>query len=521
MDLKNKQIKEQYEHNRTIKFISLLLIFFSFVIVVFSFRSNPFSHLLNGHDSSMFIYFGRGIKDGFVPYNDMFDHKGIFLFIFQYLGIVLGFGNDSLGIWILECLFYGLSLIYIYKILMYFIKDTIVSSTTIVLYTGIILSSFDFGNYSEEFALPFITISLYLFAKIWLETTNSSWNLFFIGICGGITFFIRPNMIALWIVFCLLLLIRNVFKKEYSVLRKQILYIFMGGMLICLTVLVYSLINENLKEMVYQTFILNVQYSSSSVGEKILTAKSFFQFMTDYGILAFMFPFITLLIVNPQNLQKKFRVFYVILFIYLLVNFFTVIMSGRFYTHYFITMFPGLILATGIGFDWCLRQFDLALNKKIICILLLFVLTLSHSESAFKDYVKQTNNNIPNEKIDSLVAKEAEYIKMHSTKSDRIYVHNISASIYNISDRYSNSKFFKLPSLDYLKFRNLKEEFTDKLYENPPKFIVVGRQTYLNKETLTDTKLDKTVVTAVKENYQVIPEYEETDYMVFQLKSSN
>lgn len=520
MDFKNMQMKEKYKINRFINFIPVSLVILNFITVIFSFRTNPFSHLLNGHDSSMFIYFGRGISDGLIPYNDMFDHKGIFLFIFQYVGILLGFGNHSLGIWILECVFYALSLIFFYKLLMYFTKDRLVSSITIVLFTGIILSSFDFGNYSEEFALPFITIALYLFVRIWLENPTNAWYLFFTGICGGITFFIRPNMIALWIVFCLLLGIKSLLKKDYLVLHKQILYVFIGGMVICLLVLGYSIINGNLKQMIYQTFILNVQYSSSSFSEKLLTAKSFFQFMTDYGVVAFILPFLILLVVNPSKIPKKIRVFHVILLIYLVFNFFTVVMSGRFYTHYFITMFPGLILATGIGLKWLLSQLGLTHNKKIVCILLFSLLTISYSGKAFTDFVKQTNNRMPNEKIDSLVVQEAAYIKKNSTKSDKIYVHNISASVYNISGRYSNSKFFKLPSLDYLKFHKLKEEFTTKLYENPPKFIVVGRETYLNKPNLTDLKLDKTVVNAIDENYQVIPEYEQTDYMIFQLKST-
>ena len=52
-------------------------------------------------DESVFIYIARMMRRGYVPYRDMFDHKGPYLFFFELIGDLCG----DTGIWILELIF--------------------------------------------------------------------------------------------------------------------------------------------------------------------------------------------------------------------------------------------------------------------------------------------------------------------------------------------------------------------------------------------------------------------------------
>lgn len=135
---------------------SLLMVVF--IIVIFSFRSNPFSNFLNGHDSSMFLYFGKGMTKGLVPYKDMLDHKGPLLFIIQYFGNLLGNGNDTLGIWLIECSFLLITLIFLYKSCLLYTEDSFVSITSVSFLLPLFILCYDGGNYSEEFALLFMAV---------------------------------------------------------------------------------------------------------------------------------------------------------------------------------------------------------------------------------------------------------------------------------------------------------------------------------------------------------------------------
>ncbi|MDN6498014.1 MAG: hypothetical protein L0K54_12845 [Tetragenococcus koreensis] len=294
------------KNNKVLLIISLILILISFSMVLLSLRTNPFSNRLNAHDSSMFIYFGRGIKDGMIPYNEMFDHKGIILFFVQYLGIFLGNGNDNLGIWIIEVLFFSVTTIFFLKMGKLITKDIFIPSIAFFVICTIGLHTFEGGNLSEEFALPFISIALYFFVKIILTNRYSRMTLFLIGLTGGIIFFIRSNMIALWIVFCLFLLIKNTMVKNYPILLEQICFIFLGGITVCSGVLTYGFITESLNEMIYQTFILNFQYSSILENTSPVSPnESFLDFVNRSGVLVFISLFFMSMLYRDRKIQSK------------------------------------------------------------------------------------------------------------------------------------------------------------------------------------------------------------------------
>ena len=52
-------------------------------------------------DSSVFLYIGKMMQNGYVPYRDLFDHKGILLYFIQFLGNVITPGSFT-GMWLLE-----------------------------------------------------------------------------------------------------------------------------------------------------------------------------------------------------------------------------------------------------------------------------------------------------------------------------------------------------------------------------------------------------------------------------------
>lgn len=99
----------------TEKIFSFMLVLLSFVLILLTLNSNVFSNRIDAHDSSMFLYFGKGISEGLIPYKDMFDHKGIVLFFIQYIANIVGLGNIFLGIFLVEAVFLLIALIFLYK----------------------------------------------------------------------------------------------------------------------------------------------------------------------------------------------------------------------------------------------------------------------------------------------------------------------------------------------------------------------------------------------------------------------
>lgn len=65
------------------------------------------------------------------------------------------------------------------------------------------------------------------------------------------------------------------------------------------------------------------------------------------------------------------------------------------------------------------------------------------------------------------------YIKAHSRSSDTIYIYWLDTNIYLESQRFPNSKFLVLPSLDYSKHPKMVIEFKYDFKNHTPKFVVV------------------------------------------------
>ena len=103
--LKNKQI--------IIKYLLFLLIAIS-IILLFSKATSPLYDGSYSVDDSIFKVIGKGILNGYVPYKDLFDHKGPILFLIQALGLLI---NKNVGIFILQILNLFVTIIYMDKII--------------------------------------------------------------------------------------------------------------------------------------------------------------------------------------------------------------------------------------------------------------------------------------------------------------------------------------------------------------------------------------------------------------------
>ena len=65
----------------------------------------PFFKGATETDASVFLYIGRRMHEGFMPYRDIFDHKGPILYLINWLGLFLHTDwAPYLGVWLLELL---------------------------------------------------------------------------------------------------------------------------------------------------------------------------------------------------------------------------------------------------------------------------------------------------------------------------------------------------------------------------------------------------------------------------------
>ena len=170
--------------------IALLL-----VLAIDSFIAKP------GGDSAIFMYVAQGILEGEVPYLDRWDHKGPLLYLINAIGLLI---EESWGIWIVQALFL-LGTIYFALIMLRKAFGTTPALFALALFL-ILFSRFNpSGNYTEQYALLFQFLALYLLFRSHQQPHREFRPIHFallhmtIGALGAASFLLRPDLAALWI----------------------------------------------------------------------------------------------------------------------------------------------------------------------------------------------------------------------------------------------------------------------------------------------------------------------------------
>lgn len=131
------------------------------VSVLFLLLFSPYTTPLNdyfGYDTALWHVIGRGITQGFVPYRDLFEHKGpllFFIYAFSWL-----FENQRLAMFFLQCVFFAVTVCYMYKLCRLFTAQ-IKALAGVMFFLLLFCGTISEGAMSEELSLPFLVITLY------------------------------------------------------------------------------------------------------------------------------------------------------------------------------------------------------------------------------------------------------------------------------------------------------------------------------------------------------------------------
>lgn len=217
-------------------------------------------------DSHMFQELGLALLHGKIPYVDLFDQKGFYLFFYNALGLSI---NKAWGLSFLQSLNFAFCIFFIISAI-----ETITSNQFAYwkkLLIALCFLGFDFGfeggNTCEDCNLLFIIIPIYLSIRAICNGTFElgKWQLFCIGGCAGCTLFIRANNYMPVIGFLIVLLFFNIYKKRIKYCITSIGIAFVGFVVLLLPCIFYFAIKggvDAINEMWYGTFVSNVQYAA-------------------------------------------------------------------------------------------------------------------------------------------------------------------------------------------------------------------------------------------------------------------
>ena len=461
--IKNDFLFKKFMHSKILFAVIIFLPAFFISSYFTSFYGNSYAH---GTDSAVFVYIGQRMHSGFVPYRDMFDHKGIYLYFLEFLATSL----DDFGIYLLDFCSVFVSTALIYKIsrLMCESQSACLDSVLFIfLVSAYPIYKKGGGNLTEYYALPCISWSLYIFIKSLKSKTVSFCDFFCVGITFTIVLLLRVNMVAQWVFFIPFIFVIFLKNKQNSALLRMILGVVSGVIVATLPAVIYFCATKSAKFFWDSYILFNFKYiSQETVGQdnvgRLLVAFDFFSL--------FFIPNV-LMIVATLKIYKNIGV--VANFLAYLFTFYFVIISGRSYNHYAIILLPFFALPIAILLESLVNSLSnkTDLRKFKINQFCFFGIIILFAAVYCLDCLKIRKNYFSPENL-AIV----QYLKNNTaTDADVLVIGN--SVRYNIeAKRFTNQRFFyQTPIL--IVNKDFFQEFKDSVFLNKPDYIIYPNST--------------------------------------------
>ncbi len=241
-------------------FVILAILFISFITLAICSKSSFLYPINDWGDANIYFDIAKGIIHGMVPFRDLYDQKGPFIYFIYALGVIFD-ERDFLGIFILEIIAASVFLYFVYKsVKLYCKSDMAFFSIPLIAFAVYSSKSFCHGGSAEEFILPMYMMIFYK----WLVFTDTKelkkLDALLIGILTGIIFWTKFTLITLSGFFGLYILFVFLIEKKYKSLINSFVYFILGAFIPTLTVFAYFGMNKSLKYLWDGYFYNNIFY---------------------------------------------------------------------------------------------------------------------------------------------------------------------------------------------------------------------------------------------------------------------
>lgn len=457
--------------------IENLICLFVMTIVAFLFLlKSPLHPWLGSNaaiDSSVFKTVALMMEHGYMPYKDSFDHKGPLLFIINFWGNKI---SSYRGVWVFEFLFMVVTLFMLYKIARMSCK-IVTSYISTFLAISLLFSYFNGGNLTEEYAMAFMTISLYIFIDYLNNHQISRLRLIACGLCLGGVLLLRPNMISVWFVFSIAVFLQLLKEKKYHKILAFSTWFVIGISILLVPTIIWLFCNDSLTWCWKAYIEFNKQYISSENGRAAFAEKwssFFFFFNTTIFLISFL--------IQVYLCSSKKRKFDIIYLIYILITLLLICLSGMKYAHYGMVLIPAVIYPLSQLF----AELESLEIKQISKALILIVSFYTLSTIILPDWVTLISSSASNyskkddDKISNVVRTISTLIKDNTLENEAISVYGNWDIIYVISNRIHATRYsYQFPIGTIMP--NIMDEYFEELQEELPKIIVISPKKYNNR----------------------------------------
>jgi hypothetical protein len=428
--------------------------------VVFISCLNPFGSKTIWPGTGVYLTIAQGITRGQVPFRDFVDNKGPLLYLMSAPGMFFG---GLTGVWITELILMLVSVFFAYKIALFYGNKHIAFLGVVCSF--IYLQTF-FGEVAgtEEYSLPFMMISLYIFIKYFFTQKDPPVHeLIVLGACLAINIFIRINHFPLWLGFCTVIIIESVLKKKYSSLLRYVLFFCVGILIVAVPVFFYLYLNNAFTDYIYQNFRMGTARGMSEFSFLVFVRSFVYIYGKNYSSLPLLIYFFVWIIKRDGNIFLNFG----LLLSYLLTILFLAVI-GSSYDYYNLVLTPFLVPAFMFCIKFAINYFSDVKYKNILLVLLFCAVSA-------RNMLSLANNiflAIKYRYINNELVLAGQTIDQNTNANDTIIALQYCREIYLFTERRAASRYiYQTSGIDY--GQNAHEEFLKDMRENKPKIIVI------------------------------------------------
>lgn len=299
---KRQKINDKNWHSY-IFFLLLAVVY----VCLFSYSTSVLFPYYYGGDSAQFQTIGREWALGKVPYRDLFDHKGPYIFLINMVGYRLT--GDSKGVMFLQIINLFAFLVGTYKLSSLVKSKASWYRPLAVISTLIVLTvSYSHGNLTAEYCLPFIVFSIFLQAKYLFKVSEDKNAIkhkavygFFYGVAFSICVLTRITngvTICAGVLVISLILLKN---REYRNLINNGISLCTGVLVPIIPFALYFWQKGAFADFIYGMLGYNFEYQRG-MESWLLQAdlSAWIYFVTGYISYFMIFPVIVLLLCRRQ-----------------------------------------------------------------------------------------------------------------------------------------------------------------------------------------------------------------------------
>jgi hypothetical protein len=489
--------------------------------IIALFPSNPSNMTLPSRDSGVFLYAGWRLLNGDIPYRDVWDHKPPLIYFVDALGIALT--PESLwGVWILGFLFIFFTLFFIYKILDREFRIYAALAGTITLTSGL-LTILEKGNVTEEYALVFQALCLWLFVNAWKRDfpLHSS---FWIGLLGGLAFNFKQTTIGLWVTYGFFLLVVRLVQRK---LPLKDLFSLLAGWFIPSVVLVIYLVSQGaFSDFWEQAFLYNFVYIGKHEGIRRLIPVFIkgFAYLQNGWVLYLAIASWLAALAYAWRKRKDILIQTHPLILIAVVNFpievLFITISGRSILHYYLTPLPVMAILAGTlvyTLPFLMAKMSRTDSQNIlrwipVIVLAAVLLGQIGQITYYPTYVRVLRDNDSSGVID--------YVVKNTNKDDQVLLIGAESVVNFLARREAPTRFVYQYPLALLGRRPMFEEYFNQILENKPILIIDtrGRDQLVEKLYTPMQKRSQVVRDGVQylgANYQQVAQFD--NWFVYRL----